>query len=55
MRIISTKATRGELEQDLPELLERHQEALKDSPTWQFFGGVITCKSGNQYQVAEEA
>ena len=54
MRIVHTTCTPEQQEQDLPELLEKNEEAKKTELLWEFFGGTITLPNGNVYQVTGE-
>ena len=54
MRIVHTTCTPEQQEQDLPELLEKNDEAKKTELLWKFFGGTITLPNGNVYQVTGE-
>ena len=40
-----------QIQKDMPELVRLHEDALKQEPLWEFFGGVITIDS-RVYQVA---
>lgn len=37
-------------QEDYPKLLRKHQEALKQEPMWEFFGGTLTVED-RIYQV----
>jgi hypothetical protein len=43
--------SQAQIEQDLPDLQKEHEEALKESPTWKWFGGILIV-NGHEYQVA---
>ena len=51
VQVINTNCTKQQQEEDLPELEKLHAEAMKEEPTWAFFGGVLTVSNGNKYQV----
>lgn len=51
MRIIWTNATKAQLERDMPRLLAMHKQALKEDPTWPFFGGILSI-GAHRYQIA---
>ncbi len=53
MRIIATKCTEEQQQEDMPELVKMHAQALKTDMMWEFFGGTITLPNGNAYQVAD--
>lgn len=40
----------AQVKADWPQLKAAHEKALKEEPTWQFFGGVLTV-NGHDYQV----
>jgi hypothetical protein len=60
MRILSAKFEGGEeipaeqINADVPRLRKLHKEALKDDPTWEFFGGTITLDKTRHYQLFNE-
>ena len=49
-----TDSTHLQTEEDMPEIIELHEQAMKTEFTWQFFGGTITTNSGHEYQVVDE-
>jgi hypothetical protein len=53
MRIISTTATPEEQKKDYKALLAAHKRAMKEEPTWSWFGGVLTI-NGRRYQVVSK-
>jgi len=52
MKIISTTATPEQQKADYKQLLAAHKRAMKEEPTWSWFGGVITI-NGRKYQVCK--
>lgn len=54
MKIIEVRMnlTKEQIEEDMPQLLKAHEKALKEEPTWAFFGGVIILDNGHEYQIA---
>jgi hypothetical protein len=50
MKIIHTTATPEQQKMDRKDLIEANKKASKSSPTWDFFGGVLTV-NGRKYQV----
>ena len=50
MKIIHTTATPEQQKKDQKSLLEACKKASNNSPTWDFFGGVVTV-NGRKYQV----
>jgi len=53
MRILKTECSQEQQEEDMPELLKIHAEALKTEIMWEYFGGNITLPNGNQYMVVD--
>jgi hypothetical protein len=49
-----TDSTPLQTEEDMPEIIELHEQAMKTEFTWPFFGGTITTNSGHKYQVVDE-
>jgi len=43
--------TAEQIEKDMPQLLQCHQQAFKQDPTWEFFGGTLIV-NGHEYQVS---
>lgn len=50
MKIIWTNATPEQQKMDRKDLIEANKKARKSSPTWDFFGGVLTVND-RKYQV----
>ena len=42
--------TDDQIRHDMPKLLEAHRKAIKENPTWEFFGGTLVVND-HEYQV----
>ena len=53
MRILTTKCSEEQQQEDMPELIRLNAEAKETDMMWEFFGGNITLPNGNSYQVVD--
>jgi len=53
MRILKTKCSEEQQQEDMPELIRLNAEAKETDMMWEFFGGNITLPNGNSYQVVD--
>lgn len=53
--VVLTKCTEEEQREDQVALEKAHRKAMKEQPTWEFFGGVIRLANGHKYQVINKA
>jgi hypothetical protein len=51
LKVIATECTEQQQENDMPELMQMHAEAMEQDMMWNFFGGTITLPNGHRYQV----